>query len=138
APTAAAAPPPTAPPATTATPVPLNLYRETTVGKLAPSVADIPSRVYVPNSEENSVSVIDVATLQVVDKFRTDAMPHHVTPSWDMQTLYVLNTAGNTITPIDPRTSKPGTPIPVTDPYNLYFSPDGSTAIVVAERFQRL
>ena len=76
------------------------------------SVADIPSRVYVPNSEENTVSVIDPATFQVIDKFRTDAMPHHVTPSWDMQTLYVLNTAGNSLLPIDPRTSKPGAPDP--------------------------
>jgi DNA-binding beta-propeller fold protein YncE len=84
------------------------------------------------------VSVIDPATYQVIDTFPTDRMPHHVTPSWDMQTLYVLNTAGNTITPIDARSGRPGSPIPVIDPYNLYFTPDGSTAVVVAERYQRL
>ena len=54
------------------------------------------------------------------------------------QTLYVDNDLGNSLTPIDPRTGRPGTPIPVEDPYNLYFTPDGRFAIVVAERLQRL
>ncbi len=45
---------------------------------------------------------------------------------------------GNSLTPIDPRTGLPGKPIPVEDPYNLYFTPDGRYAIVVAERLQRL
>ena len=59
-------------------------------------------------------------------------------PSWDLKTLYVTNDTGNSLTPIDPRTGKPGRPIPVDDPYNLYFTPDGRYAIVVAERLQRL
>ena len=119
-------------------PAKLNLYSETTAGKLSRSVADIPTRVYVPNSEDDTVSVIDPATMRVIEKIRTDQTPHHVTPSWDMQTLYVLNTVGDTITPIDPRSGKARKPIPVADPYNLYFTPDGNTAIVVAERYQRL
>jgi YVTN family beta-propeller protein len=116
---------------------PAGIYAATTTG-LAPSVADVPSRVYVPNSDSGTVSVIDPATFAVIDEFHVGRMPHHVIPSHDMQTLYVLDTAGNTITPIDPRTSKPGEPIPVDDPYNLYFTPDGTTAIVVAERYRRL
>ena len=39
---------------------------------------------------------------------------------------------------MDPRTGKPGKPVPVDDPYNLYFTPDGLYAIVVAERLRRL
>jgi YVTN family beta-propeller protein len=101
-------------------------------------VADIPLRVYVPNSDENTLSIIDPATFTVVDKIPTGQMPHHVTPSWDMQTLYVLNTGGNTLIPINPRSAQAAAPIPVTDPYNLYFTPDGATAIVVAERYKRL
>ena len=64
-------------------------------------------------------------------------LPQHVVPSYDMQTLYVNNNQGNTLTPIDPRTGKPGADIPIDDPYNLYFSPDGTKAIVMAEREQR-
>ena len=117
--------------------VPAGIYAATT-GGLAPSVADIPSRVYVPNSDSGTVSVIDPATYEVIDEYHVGRMPHHVIPAHDMQTLYVLDTAGDTITPIDPRTAKAGDPIDVDDPYNLYFSPDGSLAIVVAERYRRL
>jgi YVTN family beta-propeller protein len=116
---------------------PAGIYAATT-GGLAPSVADVPSRVYVPNSSSGTVSVIDPATYEVVDEYHVGRMPHHVIPSHDMQTLYALDTAGNAIIPIDPRTGKPGEPIAVDDPYNLYFSPDGRLAIVVAERYRRL
>jgi DNA-binding beta-propeller fold protein YncE len=60
-------------------------------------------------------------------------------PAWDLRTLYVTNDTGNSLTPIDPRTGRPaGAPIPVDDPYNMYFTPDGRYAIVVAERLHRL
>jgi YVTN family beta-propeller protein len=78
--------------------------------------------------------VIDPATFQVVSTFPVDALPQHVVPSYDLQTLYVNNNNGNTLTPIDPRTSLPGPAIPVDDPYNLYFTPDNKYAAVMAER----
>jgi DNA-binding beta-propeller fold protein YncE len=37
-----------------------------------------------------------------------------------------------------PATGKPGKPIAVDDPYNMYFTPDGKEAIVVAEAYKRL
>jgi DNA-binding beta-propeller fold protein YncE len=61
-----------------------------------------------------------------------------VVPSWDLKRLYVTNDLSNTLTPINPVTGRPGRPIPVADPYNLYFTPDGTRAIVVAERLGRL
>ena len=68
--------------------------------------------------------------------------PQHVVPSWDLKTLWVNNNAEGTddgsVTPIDPLTGKPGKNIPVDDPYNMYFTPDGSAAIVVAEAHKRL
>ncbi len=95
-------------------------------------------RIYVPNSQSNSVDVIDPATRKVVDHFAVGSLPQHVTPSYDLKTLYVLNDVGNSITPIDPQTAKAGTPIAVDDPYNMYFTPDGRWAVVVAERLHRL
>ena len=92
----------------------------------------------MPNSDAASVSVIDPTTLKVVDRFSVGVRPHHVTPSWDLTKLYVNNTEGNTLTEIDPVTGRPVRNIPITDPYNLYFTPDGTKAIVVAERYQRL
>ena len=103
----------------------------------APCGAD-PALVYVPNSQSNTVDVISQRTMKVVEHFSTGAVPQHVTPSYDLKTLYVDNDIGNSLTPIDPRTGRPGRPIPVQDPYNLYFTPDGRFAIVVAEALRRL
>ena len=90
--------------------------------------------MYVPNGASNSVSVIDPATYQVVDTFPVGALPQHVVPSYNLSTLYVNNNNGNSLTPVDPRTGKPGPAIPVNDPYNLYFTPDGRYTMVMAER----
>lgn len=118
----------------TTTPPPADVYAFTRAGMLDESVRDVPARVYVPNGHSNTVSVIDPATFQVVSTFPVDGLPQHVVPSYDLQTLLVNNNTGNTLTPIDPRTSAPGAAIPVDDPYNLYFTPDGRYAAVMAER----
>lgn len=117
---------------------PVNVYSYITAPHLSPAVADVPLRAYVPNSDAGTVSVIDPSTMKVIDRFNVGVRPHHVTPSWDLTKLYVNNTESNSLTVIDPRSGKPTATIPITDPYNLYFTPDGSKAIVVAERFQRL
>ena len=125
-------------------PVPdaLNLYSETAAGKLSAATAGALARVYVPNRSENTVMVIDPATLKVVDKFRVGINPQHVVPAWDLKTLWVANNAegrsDGSLTPINPATGKPGRPIAVDDPYNLYFSPDGKLMIVVVEAHKRL
>jgi YVTN family beta-propeller protein len=115
-----------------------DVYAADRPGKLAAISRGFPSRVYVPNSQSNTVSVIDPHTFKVIDEFPVGALPQHVTPSYDLKTLWVDNDEGNSLTPIDPATGKPGKPVAVTDPYNLYFTPDGRYAIVVAERLQRL
>jgi DNA-binding beta-propeller fold protein YncE len=117
---------------------PLNIYAADTPGDLSPVVKGDPALVYVPNSMSNTVDVISQRTFKVVKEFATGGLPQHVTPAWNLKTLYVDNDDGNSLTPINPRTGQPGTPIPVEDPYNMYFTPDGRYAIVVAERLQRL
>ena len=95
--------------------------------------------IYVPNSLSDTVDVIDPNTMRIVEHFAVGALPQHVTPAWNLRTLYVDNDRGDSLTPIDPTTGLvKGPPIPVTDPYNLYFTLDGKFAIVVAERFNRL
>jgi len=119
-----------------------NLYGETAAGKFNPVVQGDLERVYVPNLRSHDVTVIDPATMKVVDRFRVGRSPQHIVPSWDLRTLWVTNNAegrsDGSLTPIDPRTGKPGNSIPVDDPYNMYFSPDGISAIVVAEAHRRL
>ena len=84
------------------------------------------------------VTIIDPATRQIVGSFTSDGTPQHIVPSFDMRTLWVLNNKGDTVVPIDAHTGRVGSPIPVNDPYNMYFTPDGSAAIVVAEFHSRL
>jgi YVTN family beta-propeller protein len=119
-----------------------NLYSETRPDNLSPAVAQALPRVYVPNLKSNDVYVIDPATLKVVDRFRVGINPQHIVPSYDLKTLWVTNNAeGRTdgsLTPIDPATGKPGKSVAVDDPYNMYFTPDGRSAIVVAEALKRL
>jgi YVTN family beta-propeller protein len=117
---------------------PNNIYSETAAGKMSPVVKDFPSRVYVPESGANAVEVIDPKTYRVIDRFRVGRQPQHVVPSWDLKTLWVLNDLGDSLTKIDPATGKKGKTIRVLDPYNMYYTPDGRYAIVVAERLQRL
>ncbi|MEU2256614.1 hypothetical protein [Nocardia xishanensis] len=105
--------------------------------ELSASVADHRPLVYVPNSQSHTVSVIDPNTFQVIDTFPAGGQePQHVVPSYDMQTLYITNDlpiGGGSLRPIDPRTGLPGEPFPVRDPYNMYYTPDGRFALVVAE-----
>ncbi|MCL6674122.1 YncE family protein [Streptomyces panaciradicis] len=111
---------------------PEDVYAADRPNKLSPVVKDFPSRVYVPNTNSNTVSVIDPATYKVIETIPVGTQPQHVVPSWDLKTLWVNNDRGNTLTPIDPRTGKAGKTVDVHDPYNLYFTPNGKYAIVMA------
>ena len=121
---------------------PRNLYSEVTAGKVSPQLRDDLERIYVPNLRSSDVYVVDPNTMKVVDRFKVGIGPQHIVPSWDLRTLWVTNNAeGRTdgsLTPIDPKTGKPGKPVPVDDPYNMYSTPDGKSAIVVAEARKRL
>ena len=121
---------------------PRNLYSEAGAGHLSPAVNGALERVYVPEVRANRVDVIDPATFNVVDQFRAGPKPQHVIPSWDLKTLWVAGSgrrhSPGSLTPIDPLTGKPGATIRVPDAYNMYFSPNGKSAIVVAEGFKRL
>ena len=117
---------------------PRNVYAADGAGDLAPVVRRDRPLIYVPNSESNTVDEIDPHTYRIIRQFAVGALPQHVVPSYDLRTLWVANDAGNSLTPIDPATGIPGRPVPVEDPYNMYFTPDGRYAIVVAERLRRL
>jgi len=121
---------------------PQNLYSQSAAGKLGTATAGALSRIYVPNLKSGDVYVIDPDTFQVVDRYTVGGNPQHIVPSWDLKTLWITGSAerklSGGLTPIDPKTGKPGTTIKVRDAYNLYFTPDGQSAIVVAEALRQL
>jgi YVTN family beta-propeller protein len=112
---------------------PHDLYAADRPNALAPAVRNDLNLVYVPNNASNTVSVIDPTTFKIIRTVAVPRSPEHVVPSWDLRTLWVNSDVGNALTPIDPATGQFGKPIPVNDPYNLYFTPDGKYAIVMAE-----
>ena len=119
-----------------------NLYSEIGAGKVSAALAEDLERIYVPNLRSNDVYVVDPIAMKVIERFKVGIGPQHIVPSYDLRTLWVTNNAeGRTdgsLTPIDPRTGKPGRPVSVDDPYNMYYTPDGKSAIVVAEARKRL
>jgi YVTN family beta-propeller protein len=130
-------PPPTAAPTSVPSAVglgPGGVYAATLSGKIQSAWASFPERVYVPDERSGDVVVIDPATFKIVGRFKVGASPEHITPAWDGQVLYVNNMNSGSMTEIDPRTGRPnGTVIRVPNPYNLYFTPDGTRAIVVED-----
>ena len=118
---------------------PHDIYSADRPGNLSPVVKKYPARIYVPNSGSNSVDVIDPETYQIIAHFRVGRQPQHVTPSYDLKTLWVLNDLGDSLTTIDPATGKKGQDHQRRRiPYNMYYTPDGKYAIVVAERIHQL
>jgi YVTN family beta-propeller protein len=117
---------------------PSDIYAADHAGNLSAVVRNFPPRVYVPNSGSDTVDIIDPATYKIIGHFAVGHQPQHVVPSWDLKRLWVLNDLGDSLTEIDPMTGKKGDTVPVQDPYNMYYTPDGKFAIVVAEAKQRL
>ncbi|MEO6801439.1 MAG: YncE family protein [Rhodanobacter sp.] len=121
---------------------PSNLYGESRANDFSPAVKGALQRVYVPNIRSDDVYVIDPLTFKVLNRFKVGRSPQHIVPSWDLKTLWVTNNAegrsDGSLTPIDPMSAKPGKAVAVDDPYNMYFTPDGKQAIVVAEAHARL
>jgi YVTN family beta-propeller protein len=116
---------------------PDDVYAATREG-LAPAVQGFPELVYVPNGASHTVTVVDPRTQTVVDTFPAGKVPQHVVPSYDLTTLWVNSSGSNTLTKMDPATGKVVETISVDDPYNLYFTPDGKDAVVMAERLRRI
>jgi YVTN family beta-propeller protein len=118
---------------------PANIYADAGPDMFSPAVRGVPYRIYVPDSGGSTVTVIDPATYRVIGTYQSGLNPQHVVPGYDLRTLYVTNNQANSLTPINPRTGRPAGPdIGVDDPYNMYFTPDGRYAIVVAEARQNL
>jgi YVTN family beta-propeller protein len=119
-----------------------NVYAETGANKLDFALVNALPRVYVPNHASDTVTVINATTKQVIETYKAGRGPQHIIPSWDKKTLWVANNADHStkgsMTPIDPWTGKAGAQIIVDDPYNMYFMPDGSSAVIVDEAYRQL
>ena len=118
---------------------PPNIYAHTKIGHMSATAEAARELVYVPNPRAGTLEVIDPNTLTVIRRVPIGDTPQHVTPSWNLRWLYVDVSHSNALAVIDPRTGKIVRAIrDIAYPYNLYFTVDGSKAIVVTELLDRL
>ncbi|AHH93947.1 hypothetical protein [Kutzneria albida] len=115
-----------------------NVYAATGAGMVEDKIKQDRPLVYVPHSGSGEVWVIDPATFAVVAKHKAGTELQHVVPSYDMRTLYATDDVGDHVLPFNPATGEVGKQFPVVDPYNMYFTPDGKSAVSVAERLKKL
>ena len=115
-----------------------NVWAATATTELPSAVADLPARVYVPNERDYTISVIDPATMGILTVLQAGILPEHVGPDWDMSKLFVSNYFSPNLTVMDARTGNLLDAVSAPYAYNLYFTPDGSKAIVMAEEVSRM
>lgn len=105
----------------------------------APAPASAPAPIFVLNSLNANVSVIDPVTYTELRRVPTGKEPHHLYLTPDGQSLMVANALGDSITLLDPRTGEvQRTLTGIVDPYHLRFSPDMKWFVTAANRLNHV
>jgi DNA-binding beta-propeller fold protein YncE len=110
-----------------------DVYSQTKAGMLAGRVRHDPAYLYVPDSAGSRVTVIDQRTRRIVRVIPTGYLSQHVVPSYDLRTLITTSSYADRLVEISPRSARRTRSVPMPRPYNLYFTPDGKTAVVMIE-----
>ena len=84
---------------------------------------------FVINSNDASLSVIDMDTRTEVKRVPMLREPHHMALTPDGASLMVGDTAGNALIYVDPATGDVQKRVTVSDPYQLQYSPDSKWII---------
>lgn len=95
--------------------------------------------IFVLNSLDASISVIDPASYTELRRLPTGKEPHHLYLSPDEKSLLVANATSDTITLVDPHTGQiQRTLSGIVDPYQLRFSPDMKWFVTAANRLDHV
>jgi YVTN family beta-propeller protein len=95
--------------------------------------------IFVLNSLDADISLIDPDSHLQIRRVPTGKEPHHLYLSPDEKTLIVANATGNTLTFIDPATGAVQRTLPgILDPYHLRFSPDMKWFVTAANRLNHV
>ena len=95
--------------------------------------------IFVLNSLDADVSVIDPATWRVVQRIPTGKEPHHLYLTPDEKSIIVANALADSLTFIDPRTAEVQRTIRgILDPYHLRFSPDMKWFVTAGNRLHHV
>lgn len=99
----------------------------------------VPSPVFVLNSLDANVSVIDPVGWKEVKRLPTGKEPHHLYMTPDEKSVIVANALADSLTFIDPRTAEVQRTVRgILDPYHLRFSPDMKWFVVAGNRLNHV
>ncbi|MDB5889719.1 MAG: hypothetical protein JWP47_550 [Polaromonas sp.] len=103
------------------------------------SSAPLSSPVFVLNSLDDSVSVINPVTWTETSRIATGKQPHHLYLTPDEKSVIVANALSDSLTFIDPKTAEVQRTVRgVIDPYQLRFSPDMKWFVTAANRLNHI
>jgi YVTN family beta-propeller protein len=106
---------------------------------LVATAAQAGNPIFVLNSLDANVSVINPTTWQVTQRIATGKEPHHLYLTPDEKSVIVANAGSDSLTFIDPRTAEVQRVVRGTlDPYQLRFSPDMKWFVTVANRLNHI
>ena len=95
--------------------------------------------IFVLNSLDASVSVIDPVTWKEVRRIPTGKEPHHLYLTPDEKSLIIANALGDSLLFIDPRTAAVQRTVKgILDPYHLRFSPDMKWLVTAGNRLNHV
>lgn len=104
-----------------------------------PVASVVGSPIFVLNSNDANISVIDPKTWTVTKQIDTGKEPHHLYLSPDEKSIIVANATSDSLTFIDPRTAAVQRTVRgIRDPYHLRFSPDMKWFVTAANRLDHV
>ncbi len=103
------------------------------------SLAQQPAPVFVLNSKDANVSVIDPQSWKEIKRLATGKEPHHLYLTPDEKSLIIANAFSDSLTFVDPRTAQVQRTVRgILDPYHLRFSPDMQWFVTAANRLNHV
>ena len=102
-------------------------------------MASEPPPIFVLNSQDASVSVIDPITWKEIKRLPTGKEPHHLYLTPDEKSLIIANALGDSLLFVDPRTAVVQRTVRgILDPYQLRFSPDMKWLVIAGNRLNHV
>ncbi|MBB1597340.1 YncE family protein [Achromobacter sp. UMC46] len=106
---------------------------------MALSAAAASAPIFVLNSLDANVSIVDPVSYKELRRVPTGKEPHHLYLTPDEKSLMVANATGDSITLMDPKTGEvQRTLTGIVDPYQLQFSPDMKWFVTAANRLDHI
>ncbi len=95
--------------------------------------------IFVLNSLDANISVIDPITWTEKQRIPTGKEPHHLYLTPDEKSIIVANAGGDSLTFLDPKTAQVQRVVKgILDPYHLRFSPDMKWFVIAGNRLNHV